>query len=42
MANAGLEFLAMNTALPMFLVRTWATSIEVFIRANFGARYLGM
>lgn len=31
-----------NAGLVLFLVNTWATSIEVFIRANFGERYLGL
>ncbi len=31
-----------NANWPMFILRTWATSIEVFIRGNFGARYLGL
>mgnify|MGYP003628288186 CR=1 FL=1 len=26
----------------LFVVQTWATSIEVFIRGGFGARYLGL
>lgn len=31
-----------NSNVAMFLVRAWATSIEVFIRADFGTRYLGL
>ncbi|MBC7817330.1 MAG: hypothetical protein IAG10_10615 [Planctomycetaceae bacterium] len=30
-----------NANLPLFVMRSWATSIEVFIRGGFGSRYLG-
>lgn len=31
-----------NANLPLFVIRAWATSIEVFIRGGFGSRYLGL
>lgn len=31
-----------NANLPLFVIRTWATSIYVFIRGGFGSRFLGL